>query len=171
MCVLTASIAAECKNGLGGISNLWAVEQNSADTITITAEVVTAMTLTGARVFFGWKFAKDSAIMDMDLTPSIENGTTTYGHKLGMKFWKYETTKRNEIKAIAVAPIMVIAKDSNGVYWLLGKNRGLDMQPSTATTGSKLSDFAGFDLTFMSEEPNLPIEIDVATITSLNLPA
>lgn len=170
MCVLTATIAAECKNGKSGIEAIWAVEKNSADVITENSGEITTLTLDSARVFFRWNFAKDSAKYDMDIVPSIENGTETYNHKINLKFYKYETTKRNEMKLIAQAPLLIIAKDFNGNYFLLGKDRGMDMQQSTVTSGAKIGDFNGFELNFMSEEPEPITALNSATVTSLSLP-
>lgn len=170
MCTLTATIAAECKDGKSGISKIWAVERNSADTTTEVAGVITAMVLDGARAFFGWNFAKDSAKYDMDIVPSIETGTETYAHKANFKFYQYETTKRNEMKLAAQASLWMIALDFNGKYWLLGKDRGMDMQASTVTSGAKIGEFNGFELNFMSEEPDAIIEVDSATIATLSLP-
>ena len=169
MCTLTAAIAKECKSGKSGLSDLWMVETNSGDSFTLTGEVVTAMTLADSRAFFSWKFSKDSAKKDQDIVSNIETGTTTFVHKLALKFYKYETTKRNEIKLAAQSSLMAIVKDHNGKYWLLGKDRGLDMQPSTSTSGAKIGDFNGFELSFMSEELDAIIEVDAATIASLSL--
>lgn len=170
-CILTAAIAANCKDGVGGISNLWAVELSAVTggTATETAGALTAFALEGGKVMFAWNFAKDSAAIMEDANPSIENGTTFWRHTLEVSFWKWETAKRNELKIAAATPIAFIAKDYNGNYWLLGRSRGLDMQSgSQATSGKLLGDKNGYTLTFAGDEPAPVIAItDAAFITAL----
>lgn len=174
-CVLTAAIAANCRDAVGGISKVWAVEVaatvDGVASYTETSGVITAMALDAGKAFFAWNFAKDSAGMNEIVHTGNENGTTMWDHGLELSFWKWETTKRNEILIAATTPLFFIVKDQNSQYWGLGLTRGLDMQDGAeATSGKLLNDKNGYTLQFMGSEPAPIVEIDSATITSLNLP-
>lgn len=165
MCVLTANIAGSCKDGVAGIKKLWAIEQTALATQTESGGVLTGLTLAASKNFFSWGFAKDSAEFKSITNPSIENGTTFWQHQVMLGFWKVETAKRNEIKLAAVAPLTMIVLDYNGQYWILGKDRGLDLQAGAeAASGRLLGDKNGYTLSFMGDEPDDVIEITDATI-------
>jgi hypothetical protein len=168
-CVLTTAIAKPCGDGVSGLKKIWAVEHAALNAITETAGVVTAMTLDAGKAFFGWSFEPGQAQMTAPILRSRENGTTYYEHKLAVKFNRFETTKRNEIKIVAAADTAMIALDRNGKYWLLGKNNGMTLESGTGDSGKAMGDFAGFDLNFTGAEEDLPVEINSATITSLSL--
>lgn len=168
-CILTAAIAANCRDGVGGVSGLWAVELGAVTggTSTETAGALTALALEGSKVMFKWNFAKDSAAFMSDLNTSLENGTTFYKQTLECSFWKWETAKRNELKIAATTPICFVVKDNNEQYWLLGMTRGMEMQSgSQATSGKLLGDKNGYTLTFVGDEPDDVIEVTDSTFIS-----
>lgn len=168
-CILTAAIAANCRDGKGGISNLWAVELGAVTggTSTETDGALTALALEGAKVMFAWNFAKNSAGIMEDMNSELESGTTFWKHTLEVSFWKWETAKRNEFKIAATTPICFVAKDFNDQYWVVGKDRGMDMQSgSQAMSGKLLGDKNGYTLTFASDEPQPVIEVTDSTFIS-----
>jgi len=169
-CILTAAIASDCRDNVGGVSRVWAIEVDSVGGYTETAgEIADFATLLGGDMF-SWGFAKNSAGFSESFQSTLENGTTAYQHMLELSFWKWETTKRNEIKIAATTPLFFVVKDNNEQYWALGLTRGLDMQSgSEATSGKLLGDKNGYTLQFMGEEPQPVIEItDDDFINELN---
>jgi hypothetical protein len=85
------------------------------------------------------------------------------------KFNRWETTKRNEIKIISAADLLIICLDRNGKYWLCGRENGMSLESGSGAIGANMGDFSGFELSFKSSEIDMPIEINSATVTSLNL--
>jgi hypothetical protein len=168
-CVLSTAIAKPCGDGVSGLKKIWAVEWDALDSITETAGVITAMTLDGVKAFFGWSFEPGQAQMTANINRSRENGTLFYEHKLNVKFNRYETTKRNEIKIVSAADLAIIALDRNGKYWLLGRVNGMTLESGTGDSGKAMGDFNGFELNFTGMEEDLPIEVNSATVTSLSL--
>lgn len=166
-CVLTAAIAAQCRDAVGGISKVWAVEVAAAHegdaTYVETSGALTTLTLETtptARTIYAWNFGKDSASINEIVHTGNENGTTMYDHGLELSFWKWETNKRNEILIAATTPLLIVVKDQNSQYWALGLTRGLDMQDGAeATSGKLLNDKNGYTLQFMGSEPAPVIEI------------
>lgn len=168
-CVVSSVIAKPCGDGVSGLKKIWAVEWDALDTITETANVISALTLDGVKAFFGWSFEPGQAQMTANINRSRENGTLFYEHKLNVKFNRYETTKRSEIKIVAAADLALIALDRNGKYWLLGRVNGMSLESGTGDTGKAMGDFSGFELNFTGMEPDLPIEVSSGVATTLSL--
>ena len=163
-CILTAAIAAQCRDAVGGVKKVWAVEASAVDTYTETSGALSALALEGVKVMFAWNFGKDSARLFETTQTGNENGTTMYDHSLDLSLWKWETTKRNEILIAATTPLFFVVLDNNAQYWAAGLTRGLDMQAGAETsTGALLGDKNGYTLQFMGSEPAPIIEITDAT--------
>ena len=60
---------------------------------------------------------------------------------------------RNEIVNLAQADLLIIVKDQNGKYWLLGQVNGMSMAASIAQTGTAYGDRNGYELNFEGAEP------------------
>jgi hypothetical protein len=54
---------------------------------------------------------------------------------------------------LAQNSLVAVVKDSNGIYWYLGKTRGIDLTAGSAATGTAQGDRSGFTLTFSGAEP------------------
>ena len=66
-----------------------------------------------------------------------------------------QTNTRNELLLLAQNSLVAVVKDSNGIYWYLGKTRGIDLTANAASTGTAQGDRSGFTLTFTGSEPEL----------------
>jgi len=170
MCILTASITGACQDAQAGNKAIWAIEFPALVSTVETLGVITTMTMEALKTFKGWKFIKDSAVMDSDTKKSVDNASIFETQKLSLKFGKFETVKRNEIRLISTTPLIIICLDNMGKYWLMGKTRGIDLVDSMSGSGGKMGDFNGFALNFLGDEPEKPVEINAATITALALP-
>lgn len=168
-CVLTTALTKPCGEGISGIKKIWAVEHEALNTMTVSAGVVTAMALDASKTFFGWVMEPGAAKISNGIMRSRDNGTLYYEHKATVKFNRWEVTKRNEIKIIAAADIALIALDRNGKYWLLGRENGLSLDSGSADSGQAMGDFSGFELSFTGSEPDMAVEVDSSTVTSLAL--
>jgi len=166
-CVLTAAIAAQCRDAVGGISKVWAVQVADVTSYTEASGALTALVVGAGSDMYAWNFGKDSASMNEIVHTGNENGTTMWDHGLELSFWKWETTKRNEILIAATTPLFIVVLDQNSQYWGLGLTRGLDMQDGAeATSGKLLNDKNGYTLQFMGSEPAPIVEITDAVFTA-----
>jgi hypothetical protein len=166
-CTLTSSIALGCKDSVGGIKKMYITELENKATLTKTAGVVTAFTLATGKRFWVYDFEKETAETTETITTSVENGTTFYAQEAKMRINKRDTTKRNEIKLLALNRCMVIALDRNGIYWLMGEENGMDLMPSTSTLGKAMGDFNGFDLVLAGKETDSMAEVTGSLIATL----
>lgn len=170
-CALTTGFTLDCRNSNGGIEAVYFTEIENKATLSATSSVVDTFTLDTGKQFFKYDLRKKTSIFEQNIQVNNENGTVFYEQTLSVKLDKMETTKRNEILLLAQNNLMVIIKDNNGKYWLMGETRGALLNGGKGSTGTAYGDMSGFELTFMGEEAELSKEVDSSLIATLNAPA
>jgi hypothetical protein len=90
-----------------------------------------------------------------------------YASELKIVVNKLSVAVRNEIKLLAQATMIAVAKDNNGKYWLIGRNSGIDLTTGTLGTGTAFGDRSGFDLTFSGSEPEPMLEVNSSVAAAL----
>lgn len=169
-CLLTQGFTLGCKTESAGIKSIWLVEWNTSDTITAASGEVTAHTLASARAYFAWEFEKETSSMEFGVMPSAENGAVAYEADVNIKVFGITTAKRNEIKLLAKNRLRMLVLDNEGVYWMLGKDFGVQLQDSKLPFGTAFSDHKGANLVFKHRETDLPMVVQSSVITGLSLP-
>ena len=170
-CALTTGFTLDCRNSNGGIEAVYFTESENKATLSATSSVIDTFTLDTGKQFFKYDLRKKTSIFEQNIQVNNENGTVFYEQTLSVKLDKMETTKRNEILLLAQNNLMVIIKDNNGKYWLMGETRGALLNGGKGSTGTAYGDMSGFELTFMGEEAELSKEVDASLIATLNAPA
>lgn len=170
-CALTTGFTLDCRNSNGGIEAVYFTEIENKATLSATSSVIDTFTLDTGKQFFKYDLRKKTSIFEQNIQVNNENGTVFYEQTLSVKLDKMETTKRNEILLLAQNNLMVIIKDNNGKYWLMGETRGALLNGGKGSTGTAYGDMSGFELTFMGEEAELSKEVDSSLIATLNAPA
>jgi len=74
---------------------------------------------------------------------------------------------KNNIKVLAQNRLMIIVKDNNGVYWVLGQTRGIDATDIKITSGKAFGDMSGSTITFTGKEPDFDNQLTASLITAL----
>jgi hypothetical protein len=78
---------------------------------------------------------------------------------------------KNNLKLIAQNRLMIIVKDNNGTYWVMGEARGVDATDIKITSGKAFGDMSGSTITFTGKEPDFDNQLTASLITSLLSPA
>lgn len=170
-CALTTGFTLDCRNSNGGIEAVYFTEIENKATLSASASVIDTFTLDTGKQFFKYELRKKTSIFEQNIQVNNENGTVFYEQTLSVKLDKLETTKRNEILLLAQNNLMVIIKDNNGKYWLMGETRGALLNGGKGSTGTAYGDMSGFELTFMGEEAELSKEVDSSLLATLTAPA
>lgn len=171
-CALTTGFTLDCRNSNGGIEAVYFTELGNKSTLSASASgVVDTFTLGTGKQFFKYELRKKTSIYEQNIQVNNENGTVFYEQTLTVKLDKLETTKRNEILLLAQNNLMIIIKDNNGKYWLMGETRGALLNGGKGSTGTAYGDMSGFELTFMGEEANLSQEVSPTLMGTLTEPA
>lgn len=165
-CALTQGYALDCKDSAGGIVEIYFIEKGNA-TISEASGVVTGITKASGKRFYKWELPKDTGSLNETITGSIENGTVFYASELILVVNKLNVNVRNEIKLLAQNTLVAVAKDNNGKYWMVGKDRGVDLTTGTSGTGTAFGDRSGYSLTFTGAEPSPMCQVEASVAAAL----
>ena len=168
-CVLTQGFTLDCKDKVGGLKAIYVVEFDALSSYTLASGEITALSLDGAKVFFKYELPKGVSSMTWTVQTNPDNGTTFYESAIVIKLRGLSTAKRNELKLLSSAQLLLIARDNNDVYWLHGFETGVDVTAATGGTGTAMGDAYGMDLTFTHREMDLPALVQSGVVTSLSL--
>lgn len=158
-CTLISSFPFACRDSNGGALEMKVKVFDS----TLTGITETSGTVTMASsALTGWYTlycAKQTASVDEDMALSVENGTVTYTQVVNFVFNKLQVAFRNELKNYAQNQLHIAVKDNNGVAWLFGYTRGMDLLTAKSSTGTAYTDRSGYVLAFNGMEPNPMVAI------------
>ena len=151
-CELTTGVSVGCKDSAGGIKEMYFANKSNVSAITQDGDgQVTAITNSGSWYKYNPRNAT-STFMD-NPRANRTNGTSYFEQGATLILTKMEQSKRNEIILLAKANMLVIVKDQNDRYWLLGQDNGIEMADSEAGAGTELEDMNGYTLQFEGKEP------------------
>lgn len=155
-CNLTQGFTIGCADGIGGIKELYFREFSSITAVTTNASgtVTNIADGTAAADFYTYEVVKETANATEAIQKDVANGSVVYEQNVTYVLNRTSQVKRNEIKLLAQATLMIIVKDQADNLWLYGKVNGLDLSgDSQITLGQNYSDRNGYSLTFMGREP------------------
>jgi hypothetical protein len=173
-CIINAGMAMGCRDNAGGIVSLYLANYPTGitsmdDYSTVDAEeIITAFTYSGDfSGFYEYKPNKTSSDFTETYQVSLENGTVGYEQKVNAVFSKLSAEKRLQIKSLTAGNFLLIAKDKNGKFWLIGAEDSVNVSGGNAGTGKALSDLNGYTLEFTALEGKPAFEVDENAITLL----
>lgn len=162
-CAIVQGYEIPCRNSVGGIAEIYITEIGNKATLSSTSGIITAFTLSATKKFFTFFLEKENAEFTEKIVPSVENGTVYYEQEVKFNLKQLSASNRNAIRLLAQNRLYIIVKDNNGVYWLLGEAKGMDLGASDGKTGKAMGDLNGYSLTFMGKEP-LPAQVVTSSL-------
>lgn len=152
-CTFTQNIGLECKDGIGGIKQIW-VGDYATNLPYVSVLNGTATVDTDNYDGIIVELPPQTGSFEETINFNRDNGTVFYTQTINIMLHKLSLTKRNELSAVAQSRVMVIVTDNNGNDWLCGYEMPLDLSTATASTGKALGDLNGYTLAFVGESPN-----------------
>lgn len=159
-CALTQGYTLDCKDSLGGITEVYFMAAQDVASYTEASGVITALTKDAGKRFYKYELVKSTSSFVENVNASVENGTIFYQQELTVVLNKLQANTRNEILLLAKNLLVAVAKDNNGKYWYLGLTRGLDITAGSSQSGTAEGDRSGYTLTFTAKEPALAPEVN-----------
>jgi hypothetical protein len=159
-CALTQGYTLDCKDSLGGITEVYFMAKQDVASYTVSGGVMTALTKDSGKRFYKYELVKATSGVVENINASVENGTIFYQQELTIVLNKLQANTRNEILLLAKNLLVAVAKDNNGKYWYFGLTRGLDITAGSSATGTAEGDRSGYTLTFTGKEPELAPEVN-----------
>ena len=159
-CALTQGYVLDCKDSLGGITEVYFMASQDVASYTVSGGVMTALTKDSGKRFYKYELVKGTSSFVENVNASVENGTIFYQQELTIILNKLQANTRNEILLLAKNLLVAVAKDNNGKWWYLGLTKGLDITGGSAQSGAALGDRSGYSLTFTGQESELAPEVN-----------
>jgi len=169
-CVLTSGVGTDCRDNAGGIEYAYILDATGQDiVVTEAAGVVSAITVGATSIttlsadMFLFDQVRQTANMTETGTFSDENGTVFFSNVVNLVFNKLEATKLQQLTLLAQnAKLLVIVKDNNGKFWMVGNERGAVATSSTAESGTAFGDRNGFSIELTGLAPDAMFEVTIA---------
>jgi hypothetical protein len=166
-CALTQGYTLDCRDSLGGITEVYFMAFQDVSSTTEASGVITALTKAVGKRFYKYELTKGTSVMTENVNSNVQNGTLYFTPELTIILNKLQVNTRNEILLLAQNRLVAVAKDNNGKYWYLGKTRALDLTAGSATSGTAEADRSGYTLTFAGAEPSMSPEVNSAVAAAL----
>lgn len=169
-CVLTTGFSLDCREGIGGIKEVYIIELANVNTITESSGVVSAITKANGKRF--WKYAqvRETSSTTETINGNKQNGTLFYDQSVNIVINKRQAATRNEIMLLAKNNLIIVAVENTGKAFLYGRVNGLQLETGEAPSGTAWTDRNGYTLTFSGQETELAPEVSSGLITSLETP-
>lgn len=168
-----------CEPNPGGVSEIILTNFDDVSSIGLTGgtgpalSYVTSILGPGGATggfFYQYTFRRNTASMQEDLTKDLATGSLFYTQTGTIVLDKIEKTKRDELMLLDNALVTVIAKHSNGTYWMYGAEDGMYVTTNASGTGTAKTDQNGYTITLVAEEPTRAYQVDPAIIAQLLAP-
>ena len=165
-CILDNGISLGCKDSLGGIKEAYIASFNGNEAYTLDADgIITAMT--GTEDFFTFEQRNEQGEFVQTGNHSVENGTNFWEQVVSLIFTKNDATDRNTLKVLAQSTLLVIVKDQNDAYWLVGKTNGADLTASSQSAGKAYGDLNGTTISITGKEAEPAFIVSDAAFATL----
>lgn len=169
---LTSGYTLGCREGMGGVHYVIAIQLEHIDSYTKTDGEITDITLTNGNR--GWKIEQEEELAMFERNPVGNRANGTYRVPETLQLVMNDSTKetRNLINLLSQHRLVFVVKENNGTFSLAGEERGLMLGDGTGSTGTAKEDRNGFEtLPFTGVEAELPPVVDSTIVDGLLVPA
>lgn len=169
-CTTLTSYSLDCRDSIGGISEVYiaAFENKGTPTITSASALISAWTdATGD--FYTYQVRPETANATETFQMNDQNGTVFYEQSISFQLSKQNGLRTVTNDILAKGKWLIIYKDRNGKYRLHGYNNGCTMSAGTGETGTAMGDFNGYKFTFIAKEETQAYEVSSSIIDALTV--
>lgn len=166
-CALTQSYTLDCRDNVGGIKKVYFTELANVASFTSASGIITAITMVSTKVFRTYELEKETGEWTENVQTNDVNGTTFYEQDLIVPIRKMSATLSAEIKLLSQNRLVGIVQDRNNKYFVLGKNNGIELQPSTGKSGKAMGDYNGYNLVFKGKEEDYAYETTAGVVAGV----
>jgi len=136
-----------------------------------TGEVTNIVTGSTAADWYIFDTVKETSSLAEAVAVNVQNGTMSFTPTVSLVMNKMNTQKRNLIHMLALGILVAVVKDNNGIYWLVGQKKGLDVTAVDNNTGTALGDRNGSTVTLTGAESLPMAALSAAAVAQLKLVA
>ena len=150
-CAITQGFTLDCRDSVGGIQALYINTVANVTAYTEASGTVSALTKSG--VFYKYELEEENSMAQSVATGNRQNGTVFFAQEITAIFQKLTYQTRDKLVALHKNRLVIVVKDNNGKFWIMGKDRGLMTTTSTGATGTAMGDLNGYTVVFAGNEP------------------
>lgn len=168
-CALTQGYSLDCRDSLGGITEVYFIEAANVTSVTEASGggTLTAITKASGKVFRKYELVPGTSSLTETINASLANGTIFYAQELSIILNKLQANTRNEILLLAQNNLKVVVGDANGKYWYLGRVNSMQVSGGNGATGTAQGDRSGYTITFSGAEKQMAPEVQASLIAGL----
>ena len=154
-----------CEANIGGIKVVYIapIQDVSALTFDSGTTEVTAISMVSGKKFKEYNFRKNTGSLTKTLNVTDEGGNYV-STELSLRFSRMETSKRMEMRALALNEMVVLVKDANDKIWILGdpaKDEAVTASAGGGETGTNREDSNAYTITLSCESAEWPYEVNM----------
>lgn len=151
-CAITEGFTLDCRDSVGGIQAVYIIAKGSVTSYTTASGTVSAITKSG--VFYKYELEEENSMAQSVATGNRQNGTVFFAQELTAIFQKLTYQTRDKLTTLHKNRLVIVVKDNNDKFWVMGKDRGLMTTTSTGATGTAMGDLNGYTVVFAGNEPD-----------------
>lgn len=165
-CTALTGISKGCDNNIGGIKELWLIDQEDIDTVTEANGIVTAVTTVAAATVTGFEFRRNTSNFTEESAIDLINGSTFWTHVINLMLHRREATKSEEIRILAEGQrdLAGFVKDANDVVWYF---EYLQLTATGEGSGTAKADGSKYSLAFTAESTHPIWQTDQTVLDSV----
>src|SRR5574344_348189 len=142
-----SGLVRDCSPSMGGIVEALIANKDDVTEISASSDMISSITMASSAKFKRYAFARNTGSLTSNYTIDQTTGVRYVASDLVLVFNRMETAKRVEISALAQNDLVIIVKDANGKYWLLGKDEPVNATAGDGLTGTARADRNGYSIT------------------------
>jgi hypothetical protein len=169
-CALTQGYVLDCREGIGGLKEVYIIELGNISAITESSGVVTAITKRTGKRFWKYSLVRETSNATETITGNEQNGTLFYAQTVQIILNKRQASVRNEVMLLAKNNLVIVGVENSGKAFLYGREQGLILNTGTAETGTAWGDRNGYTLPFAGNEKELAPEVEASVLATLETP-
>lgn len=169
--ITLAGVAKDCEGSVGGVARVAIAPAKDIASITIDengiVSAITPVAGAGEKPFLPYYQKRATAVFNTAYTPS-ETSAGLHQNDLAFQIQKMKAAHRAEYLSLVAGDTIVLFKDNNGYWWLLGTpDLPAEATAGDGTTGTALTDFNGHNVTLSTTDKTTPPEVDPDIVDAL----
>lgn len=162
-------ISKACGNNVGGIREVYVIDQDSVTGVTISTSAHTVTAINTTEDFLQLRINPNTGSFTSEPTIDLVNGSTYYATTISLMFHRREAAKSYALQLLGEGQRLLtfIILDSNGIYWYI---QDAQLNGGTEETGTAKQDGSKYSVTFLADLSNRVYEVDSSIVAALVTP-
>jgi hypothetical protein len=150
---LTTGFNVDCSDAIGGLKKLWiGLYSDFATGVALDGTSGQVETLPEATIY-PYELKKGQANSLEETLSNEATGSLAYNQTVNFQVQILTQRKQTELHKLAKNDLAVFVQDANNNIWFVGRLRGARLTTGTGATGTNATDYNGYTLALVAEEP------------------